>query len=124
MMKMQLFVEGAAPRTSVHPWTSEKPAKAGAKRQREAHRTGAWILVKTDGEDLVGKLVPLRHPLALRHALRVKSAEYWLEHGQADEALRALEKLPRKAWNHPWAVRVRVAAVEALREMIGQAHAE
>ena len=57
-------------------------------------------------------------------ALRVKSAEYWLEHGQPDEALRGLEKLPRKAWDHPWAVSVRVAAVQALREVNGQAHAE
>lgn len=124
MMKMQLFVEGAAPRTSAHPWTSEKPAKAGAKRHEEGRRTAAWILVKTDGVDLAGKLVPIRHPMTLGQALRVKSAEYWLEHGQPDEALRELEKLSRKAWDHPWAVRVRVAAVEALREMSGQAHAE
>jgi len=121
MMKMQLFVEGAAP---PHLRTSERPTKAGLKRQREPHRTEAWIWVGTAGESLAGKLVPLRHPITLRQALRVKSAEYWLEHGQPDEALRGLEKLPRKAWDHPWAVRVRVAAVEALREMNGQAHAE
>ena len=82
------------------------------------------ILVKTAGESMAGKLVPLRHPLTLRQALRVKRAEYWLEHGQPDEALRGLEKLPRKAWEHPWAVRVRDAAVKALREMSGQARAE
>jgi len=40
----------------------------------------------------------------------VQSAEYWLEHGQQDAALRGLEDLPQQAWDHPWAVRVRVAA--------------
>jgi hypothetical protein len=124
MMKMQLFVEGAAPRTSVHPRTSENPANAGTKRHLQARRTAAWLLVKTDGEALAGKLVPLRRPITLRQALRVKSAEYWMEHGQPNEALRGLEKLPQKAWNHPWVARVRVAAVKALREMSGQAHAE
>jgi len=55
-----------------------------------SERTEAWILVGTAGESLAGKLVPLRHPMTLRQALRVKSAEYWLEHGQPDEATRTL----------------------------------
>ena len=34
--------------------------------------------------------------------------------GEADEALRELEALPGRAWNHPSAVKVRVAALEVL----------
>lgn len=111
----------------VHPWTCENPAKVGPKkrpRQQEAYQTEACIVVKTTGDDLVEKAVPIRYPITLQHALRVKSAEHWIEHGQPDEALRELEKLPRKAWKHPWATRVRVAAVDALRELNGQAHTE
>lgn len=62
--------------------------------------------------------------LPLCHALRVKSAEYWIEHGLPDEALRELERLPSKARNHPWALRVHSAAVNALLEMNGEAHVE
>jgi hypothetical protein len=50
------------------------------------------------------------------HALWVKSAEYWLRLGEADQALRELEKLPQTAWNHPAVVKARVAALEALRQ--------
>jgi hypothetical protein len=53
---------------------------------------------------------------SLSHAIRVKSAEYWLRLGEADEALRELEALPKHAWNHPAAVKVRVAALEVLGE--------
>ena len=49
--------------------------------------------------------------LPLSHSVRIKSAEYWLVLGEADEAVRELEALPSSTWNHPWAVRVRVAAV-------------
>lgn len=62
--------------------------------------------------------------LPLQDALRVKSAEFWLKLGETDEALRELEQLPSKTWNHPWALRVHLAAVNAARELNGQAHAE
>jgi len=52
--------------------------------------------------------------LSLSHAISVKSAELWMELGEADQALRELEALPRDAWNHPAAVEVRVAALEVL----------
>ncbi len=52
--------------------------------------------------------------LPLSHALRVKSAEFWLMLGEADQALRELEALPKSAWNQPLAVKARVAALEVL----------
>ncbi len=50
-------------------------------------------------------------PLPLRHALPVQAARYWLELGEADQALRELETLPSQAWQHPQAVEVRIAAL-------------
>jgi len=66
-----------------------------------------------------GPLNPINDRLPLSHALRVRSAEYWLMLGGPDEALRELEVLPRSAWNHPAAVKVRVAALEVLDERTG-----
>jgi hypothetical protein len=57
--------------------------------------------------------------LPLSHALRVKCAEYWMTLGEADQALRELEALPQCAWNHLWAVKVRVAALKILQERTG-----
>ena len=62
--------------------------------------------------------------LSLPHALRVASANYWLKLGEADEALRELEALPRPAWNHPSAVAVKVDAVRILGESAGMIGAE
>jgi hypothetical protein len=62
---------------------------------------------------------PVNGRLSRCHALRVKSAEYWLRLGEADQALRELEFLPKSAWNHPSAVKARVAALEALRRWTG-----
>ena len=102
-----------------------RPRKPTSKKpQQHEDLNQACVVIKTSADDLVGKLVPIRYPMTLHHALRVMSAEHWLNHGQPDEALRELEKLPRKAWNHPWALRVHQAAVNALRELNGQAHAE
>jgi hypothetical protein len=52
--------------------------------------------------------------LSLSHLIQVKSAEYWLRLGEADEAVRELEHLPGRAWNHSSAVKLRVAALEVL----------
>ena len=49
--------------------------------------------------------------LPMRDALRVQAARYWLELGEADEALRELEALPSQSWRHPAAVEVRLAAL-------------
>ena len=53
---------------------------------------------------------------SLSHAIRVKTAEYWLKLGDADQALKELERLPRTTWTQPWVVRIRVAAVGTLRQ--------
>jgi hypothetical protein len=58
----------------------------------------------------------IKNHLSIPHAVRIQSAKCWLELGQADEALRELEALPMKAWNHPLAVEARVAAIGALNE--------
>jgi len=68
--------------------------------------------------------VPGHRGLVFEDAIQIMSAEYWIEHGQPDEALRELEKLSSKAMNHPWALRVHLAAMDAAREMNSQAHAE
>jgi hypothetical protein len=57
--------------------------------------------------------VPLPNLLPLNDALQIKAAEYWMTLGEADEALRELEKL-RETRNRPAAVKVRVAAVGML----------
>jgi hypothetical protein len=67
---------------------------------------------------------PSKGRLPLSHALRVRSAEYWLRLGEADQALRELEALPKSAWNHPSAVETRVAAFGVLQERTGAAARE
>lgn len=104
------------------PPRPRKPTSKKSKQHDDPNQ--ACVVVKTSADDLVGKLVPIRYPMTLHHALRVMSAEHWLNHGQPDEALRELERLSAKAMNHPWALRVHQAAVDALRELSGQAHAE
>lgn len=42
----------------------------------------------------------------MEDALHVKTAELWLEVGQADEALEELYRLSSGAWKHPWPQRV------------------
>jgi hypothetical protein len=44
--------------------------------------------------------------LKLKHALRVKSAEFWLKLGLPDEALLELRRLPSDSLGHNWASRV------------------
>jgi hypothetical protein len=51
--------------------------------------------------------------LPINDAIQIKAAEYWLRLGEADEALRELEKLS-ETWNSPAAIKVRVAAIGML----------
>ena len=51
--------------------------------------------------------------LPLREALPVRSAEYWLQLGQPDQALKELESLPETVRRHPWPLRVHLAALHA-----------
>jgi hypothetical protein len=53
--------------------------------------------------------------LPINDALPIKSAEYWLKLGEADQALRELEALPSRIWTHRWALKTRIAAMGALR---------
>jgi hypothetical protein len=59
--------------------------------------------------------------LSLSHGIRIKSVEYWLKLGEPDQALRELEALPSRAWNHPIAVKARIAALSAIKEMCSEA---
>jgi len=52
--------------------------------------------------------------LPLEDAVRVKSAELWLKLGEADEALRELERLPSRSWDHVWALKTRILALAVL----------
>jgi len=54
--------------------------------------------------------------LSLAHALRIKAAEYWLQQGQAQEALQELAKLPETVWSNQRVTRARVAAMGILRQ--------
>jgi hypothetical protein len=80
-----------------HPKASPKKP-----RHHEEDENLACIVVKNSSQDLIGKPVSIRYPMTLPNALRVRSAEYWVNLGQPDEALRELEKLSSKAMNHPW----------------------
>ena len=50
------------------------------------------------------------------HVTRIKSAQYRLNFGEADEALRELERLLKEMWNHWLVLKARVAAIGMLRE--------
>ena len=53
--------------------------------------------------------------LPIEDAIQVRSAEYWLELGEADQALKELEALPATSWNHGWATKIRDVASAVLR---------
>jgi hypothetical protein len=60
--------------------------------------------------------VPLFSPLPLSAALRVKSAEYWLELGEPGQAMKELDRLPSFMRKHPWVVKTLVNTTGALRK--------
>lgn len=49
--------------------------------------------------------------LPLRDAIPVRSAEYWLQMGEPDLALKELQTLPESAQRHTWPLRVRLNAL-------------
>ena len=51
--------------------------------------------------------------LRLHEALPVRTAEYWLQLGQPDLALKELGTLPETVRQHPWPLRVQLAALTA-----------
>jgi hypothetical protein len=53
--------------------------------------------------------------LTIQDSLQIKEAEYWLKLGEADQALKELERLPSRSWRCGWALKTRIAALGALR---------
>lgn len=51
--------------------------------------------------------------LRLRDALPVRSAEYWLQLGEPDLALKELATLPESTRRHAWPSRVQLNAIHA-----------
>jgi len=51
--------------------------------------------------------------LPLHEAIPVRSAEYWLQLGAPDLALKELETLPETVRRHAWPMRVRLNALNA-----------
>jgi len=56
-------------------------------------------------------------PLLLKHALKVKSVEFWLKLGQPAQALAEIKSLPEKFQNHPSVIKAHLAVVRATREL-------
>jgi hypothetical protein len=59
--------------------------------------------------------LPSKDVLPIEDAIQVKSAEYWLQLGEADQALKELKALPATSWHHGWATKARDAATAVLR---------
>ncbi len=53
--------------------------------------------------------------LSMGYALRIKSAQYWLQLGEVDQALLELGALSTTASDHPLAVKARLAVLQAVR---------
>jgi hypothetical protein len=58
---------------------------------------------------------PPNEVLPINDALPIQ-AEYWLELGKADQALKELEALPSRSWKCGWALKTWIAAMGVLRE--------
>lgn len=56
---------------------------------------------------------PTEFGLPLREAIPVRSAEYWLQLGEPDLALKELQTLPESARQHAWPLRVSLNAMQA-----------
>jgi hypothetical protein len=52
--------------------------------------------------------------LRFKDALRVKSAELWLQMGEPTQALLELQRVTRRAWKNPWTESVVWRAAQAL----------
>ena len=56
--------------------------------------------------------------LSLSHALRIKSAELWMQLGHAQEALAELKRLPPGLQHNPRVLKLRLAATGMIRQQI------
>ena len=61
----------------------------------------------------MGQAKTLQQGMDLKDAVRIKSAEFWLKLGEPGRALLELQRLPMRAWNHPWTKLVRRAVYRA-----------
>ena len=68
------------------------------------------------GVDQSGKAKPLQEPPPLKNSLHIKAAEYWLQLGEADQALGELDALPSRFWACGWAMKTRIAAMGVLKK--------
>ena len=57
----------------------------------------------------MGRPKSLPRRMTLQNGVLVKSAELWLKLGEPVRALRELQRLPVRLWNHPWTRIVRRA---------------
>jgi hypothetical protein len=72
----------------------------GRRRQvKVVKRNGVVIMVAE--EPIVFPCSNCRRRLGLKHALRVRAAEYWLALGNAEEAAREVEKIQWSRRKHP-----------------------
>ena len=78
-------------------------------RRPQTHSTAEQLILNLDQATESG--------LRLREALPVRSAEYWLQLGQPDLALKELETLPENTRQHPWPLRVQLVARHALNTL-------
>src|SRR5207249_4746430 len=68
---------------------------------------------------------PVAHdPIALKHALKIKSAEFWLKLGQPDQALLEIKSLPERLQKHPSVIKAHLAVVRASRELSESSQSE
>jgi hypothetical protein len=58
---------------------------------------------------------PSLDQLPFEHALRVKSAEFWLKLGEPDQAMIELRRLSRNSRRHPLAIKVQLRVILAAR---------
>ena len=56
--------------------------------------------------------------ISLSHALRIKSAELWMQLGHAQEALAELKRLPPGLQSNPRVLKLRIAAIGVIRQRI------
>jgi hypothetical protein len=81
-------------------------------------KTANFMQVQIPASQFIPQVhLPKPPNLPIHDAIQIKAAEYWLKLGEADEALRELEKLP-STWNHPSAVKIRLAAVGMLERTV------
>jgi hypothetical protein len=68
------------------------------------------IQIQVPDKQFTHHQAPQRPNLPINDALQIQAAELWLELGEADLALKELEKPPTRIWRCRWALKTRIAA--------------